>query len=170
LGSLGKVATGGVPVDAERNLSEGGRFVPAPPRLAGKNDPMTSSMQLAGLLCLLVAACSGRNLDVTCGGFPSASADKLLLNIGNGSYDGPATYDIDSTLAHGAVTLTIATSEYSAAAFSAGCVVDLTTAPPGNDAPSGSSIAGTFSCTGLTTEQQDASIDIAGGAFNRTVR
>jgi hypothetical protein len=118
------------------------------------------------------------NLIVTCGSFSSASAsaDALTLNIGNGTYDGPGEYDIDSTSSHGVVTFTAASGQYGgdeipSTSSTAGCVVNVTTAPPGNYAASGSTVAGTFTCTGLAgSSAQSPMLNLEDGMFNTPVR
>ena len=66
------------------------------------------------------------NLIVTCAGFAVGDAGQatLTLNIGNGTYDGMGTYNIDKSLSHGDVTCAAgANDSFRLHGTSAGCVV-----------------------------------------------
>lgn len=147
---------------------------------AGSDSPLlptgTCTLDLSGAL---MGALSGTgvadmdgsgNLIITCTSFSSAVGATLTLNVGNGTYDGQGTYDIDMSLSHGAVTYApSANDSYMAMSPAAGCVVTVTQAPQGNYDQPGTSVGGTFACQSLT-DVAGQSLGIASGVFQAPVR
>jgi hypothetical protein len=105
-----------------------------------------------------------------------ATGETLVLDVGNGTYAGPADYTIDPQ-GGGGVTFHIDNQlqfHVFGGAFSTVCKVTVASAPATGFAPPGSQIGGTFACMGLVSDPLNdggtAMVDLAQGAFNVVIR
>lgn len=105
------------------------------------------------------------------------------LRIGQGTYNGPATYVFSSQLRRGSFDLETSSAKYNAGDRSASaattCTVVVTLAPASMAPPVGSEIRGTFTCSAVRrfpktgkdfADQSDGSFDLTSGAFAFVVR
>jgi hypothetical protein len=120
------------------------------------------------------------NLRIAC----ATSDVSLSLGIGNPTYKGPGEYTFSpKKLDGGLLRLTTSDALYDATTGTdvrTACIVELTKSPVTDDAPPGSPIGGTFSCSAVPhyaqagtdkwAEKPDGTFDIRNGTFDLAVR
>lgn len=118
------------------------------------------------------------NLHVSC----AAATDALLLQVGNGDYEGPGRYSFGPGLNRGSIEFEESSALYNSHGAKdpkMACVVDVTQAPASSLPPKGSPIAGTFRCTAVPrfaksedsiSRTSEGGADFDEGAFRVSVR